>query len=267
MAKVAIMPAPTRSEVHPPAYPRWVVLAAFAVLAAGLAVLLANWATIPESIPVHFGAAGPDAWEAKSFWSVTQLIWFGALLVGLMAASAAMGLVAGRRMPVDPARGGTPVAFSASLAQRASYLLGRTGHSVGWLALLVAIAFSYGAIATVLPRFSGHQPAALTVALIGTVAGGVTVAVVSVLAMSRARQLYPPDEAEQERTLLEKDGSLYRFGMFYLNPADPMTVVYSRSNPDNMDFNYAHPPGRIFAVVLGVSVVGVVVLVLASIIG
>lgn len=240
-----------------PGYPWRVFLAALGVLALGFMVLGMNWAVIPDPVPVHFTGSGePDRWEPKTWWSVTFLLWVGFGLLVLLGGLAALGPVAAHPMPVDPAQGGVPLPFSRSLAHRLQYLLGHLGRGLAVLGLILCSGLVYAAVASMLPRWSGHLTASIVALLIGALVGTLALVVLVVRAAGRARVLFPPDEDERTRLGARDDPSLYRVGVLYTNPADPMALVQSRWDPDNVDFNYAHLPGRVFTVGLVAVLVG-----------
>lgn len=79
--KKATVSQPAVTEICAAAYPRWQLLVAGTVPGLGLTGPLAQWPDLPELLPGRFGSTDPAAWEPESFWSVTQLIRYGALLV------------------------------------------------------------------------------------------------------------------------------------------------------------------------------------------
>jgi uncharacterized membrane protein len=70
---------------------RAVTLTAFGPLvlyAAAALVLMVNWESIPERIPVHWGFSGePDRWAARGFWSIYAVLVAGAVVSLALGAS------------------------------------------------------------------------------------------------------------------------------------------------------------------------------------
>ncbi|WP_027004111.1 DUF1648 domain-containing protein [Corynebacterium halotolerans] len=189
----------TTPDPRIPGYPQRLILTSLGVLALGFVILAANWPFIPDPVPVHFSADGPDRWEPKTWWSVTFLRWGELGVLALFAGIAALGAAAHRSMPVDPARGGVPAPFSRSLADRLAYQLGHLGRGLGVLGLILSAGMTYAAVATTIPAFGAHLTASIVVILLGPLGGGLVLVVLAVRAMFRSRELFPPDEDEKAR--------------------------------------------------------------------
>ena len=60
-------------------YPPWLDLIGLLLFSTAFSYIRAHYDQIPTTVPTHFGLAGhPDAWSAKSIWTV-----YGPLLIGL----------------------------------------------------------------------------------------------------------------------------------------------------------------------------------------
>ncbi|MDD4775088.1 MAG: DUF1648 domain-containing protein [Syntrophomonas sp.] len=60
-------------------YPPWLDLIGLLLLSTAFSYVRAHYDQLPATIPTHFGGSGlPDAWNAKSWWTV-----YGTLVIGL----------------------------------------------------------------------------------------------------------------------------------------------------------------------------------------
>ena len=228
--------------------------ASYVVLIVGMIALLVNYDAIPDPVPVHFDASGTaDRWEPKTIRTVLALPLVGLVIVAFMhAITAPMNAAAkpAATTPVQDEERSLTVPFSEALADRIGYLVARLRSGMGILSLVLAVGVTSSALTSMFPALSGWTWVTFVFLLVGVLGASLTMVVQLMRALDKAKKLYPDDEALKERKALRLDrrDDLYRASFFYNNPGDPHQVVFSRQGESNIDFNYAHAPGRRFAV-------------------
>ncbi len=123
-------------------YSPWLELAALLLFSTTFSYIRAHYDQIPGIIPSHFGASGaPDAWAAKSIWSVYSVLIIG---FGIYLSMALLNILVIIR-PEDPSK-------VLNIPQRDKDLLGParlesirafTVRSMVGLNLILAVMFSY----------------------------------------------------------------------------------------------------------------------------
>ncbi|QGU02496.1 hypothetical protein CKALI_08180 [Corynebacterium kalinowskii] len=215
----------------------WLGLLVIAVTAAYVA---ARWANIPERFATHFsGNWEPDAWSDKSVLGVFGLTFLNFGLLVLMAGSVLPFLKLKIYARTDPSEAGKK-ATGAVISAAATAL--------GWFTCALVVCLSLMQLSIVLPAWQS----AGTLALIGTLAASIggTIGMIAYIMVKadKARGGLRPQFNYRD------DDQFYKGGMFYNNPNDPARVVDKRDGL-GVDFNYAHAPGKIFAVAVVVLLV------------
>lgn len=229
--------------------------ASYVVLIVGMIALLVNYDAIPDPVPVHFDASGTaDRWEPKTIRTVLALPLVGLVIVAFMhAITAPMQAATTPAKTLNPAadeQRSPSVPFSEALADRLGFVITRLRSGMGILSIMLAVGMTAGALTSMFPALSDWTWLAIAILLVGVLGASLTMVVQLLMAMDKAKKLYPDDEALTQRRALKLDrrDDLYRASFFYNNPGDPHQVVFSRQGESNIDFNYAHAPGRRFAV-------------------
>ena len=229
---------------HPPIV--WPALAAI-VLAATTAVDVALYPGLPDPIAVHFNAAGePDAYAAKSVWSVFGLLMVGAAVVVLLTV---LSIVAARYNARTQADDTADQAALRTRVQRnlLTSLLSR-------LAFVLALGLSAIELAQ---RLVPGAPWAVGACAIGLI---VLVMVVIIAAVARARVGLRPANVRDPRSPrpdAADDDEHWKGGLFYVNRDDPALVVPRRFGL-GWTLNFGRPGGIALTVLLLLVIAGVV---------
>ncbi|MFG1644623.1 DUF1648 domain-containing protein [Amycolatopsis sp. NPDC049252] len=195
----------TGRRTDPPRFP-WLWLApALAVTLATAVIGVLSYASMPETLVVHYGANGvPDREAAKSVGTAFSLV-FVQLGVTALLAGIAVAIVRGGRFDLDPAR---PVG-SARWHRR--YLSLTAKALLGLVAMI-----DLGMLGSSLLMWTGTVTAWAPLVVVLPVLAGVVVVIVLLAKNSRAR-----DEGEPETGLTHRDDDKYwRGGLFYVNRDD-----------------------------------------------
>ncbi|HEY4224424.1 MAG TPA: DUF1648 domain-containing protein [Pseudolysinimonas sp.] len=244
------IPVRVTAQITSPAYDHpplvWPALAAI-VLAVAAAADVALYPTLPDPIPVHFNFSGePDAWAAKSVWSVFGLLLVGAAVVVLLTALSAVAARYNARTQSDD------TADQAALRTRVQRSM--LTSLLSQLSFVIAIGISgIELIQRLLPG------ATWTVAVCAIVLVVLVMAVV-IAAVVRGRRHMQPANVRDPRTPRPDavdDDQHWRGGLLYVNRDDPALVVPRRFGL-GWTFNLGHPGGIAVTVLLLLVVAGVV---------
>lgn len=205
------------------------LLVALATLGYGIGV----YDRQPDPMPTHFGADGtPDAWSAKSVWSVLGLPLLGLAMVALLTG---LGWVISRA-PARVAPTKDPEAARAAAARSA-----RVGKAlVASLTVAMAVGFALFAIQEwnavtgplVLATFIGFLVVTLGLVGWGLAASTAAATQEAEIAMHSPARADAPD-----------DDRHWRWGMVYDNPQDPALMVPKRAG-SGWTINYGRPAGK-----------------------
>lgn len=224
----------------------WPALAVI-VLAGATAVNVALYPTLPNRIPVHFDVSGaPDAWAAKSVWSV-----FGILIVGV----AVVVLLNGLTLLATRYSARTQADDSAEQAMLRTRVQRRLLTSLlSELSFVIALGISALELAQRLLPGAKSATAASAIGLV------VLVMAVVISNVARARvQLRPANvrDARSPRPDAVDDDQHWKAGLFYVNRDDPSLLVPRRFGL-GWTLNFGRPGGVVLTVVLLLAIAGIV---------
>lgn len=255
---------PTRlvagASPHDPGHPPigW-LLASLAVVCAVVALGITVYASLPDIVPVHWGAGGHvDRTAPKSVWSVFSLpIIAGALSVGLYGMSWITRANGGRRVASDSPE-------QAAIRTDAQRHLASTGLGILSLALTLGLGVS-AATSWLTPSSPGITFASIGLTLILTLGATVVIVVTYARAMSRANALataggdavaaHGTHPAPSPRAEAPDDDRYWKLGVLYVNRDDPATFVPKRFGV-GWTINLGSPGGIAFGLIAVVVVVG-----------
>lgn len=262
--------ASPRRHGHPPI--GW-LLASLAVVCAVVALGIAVYGSLPDIVPVHWGAGGHvDRTAPKSVWSVFSLpIVAGALSIGLYGMSWVTRSNGGRRVASD-----TPE--QSAMRAEAQRHLASTGLGILSLALTLGLGAS-AATTWLAPSSPGLMFASIGLTLLLTLGATAGIVVAYGRAMTRANALATHSAgvpaaaggavathsraaahpaAESPRPEAPDDDRYWKLGVLYVNRDDPATFVPKRFGV-GWTINLGSPGGIVFGIIAAVVVVGSIV--------
>ncbi|QDZ14442.1 DUF1648 domain-containing protein [Humibacter ginsenosidimutans] len=267
-------PANVASVQQPPAPVGWLVFS-LVVLLVAFGIGVAVYPSLPQSVPVHWGASGqPDRFAPKGVWSV-----FGPLIIGVLVAAGLFAVsFAVRAAPVRADQ-----SLTAEQNERRASLIQSAGSSlIGRLTAATAIMIVWPAVVSWLwPDASGAVIAGIVVG----VALMLIVVVAFVLASRRAAATarvavdgdmlgasarsrrpgagsvsaaHDSGPAHASTPDAPDDDRYWKGGLIYVNRDDPAVFVQRRFGV-GWTVNFGRPGGVLFGVVLVVLVVAAIV--------
>lgn len=220
--------------------------ATVALLVMSALVIVVGYPSIPDPMPVHYAGADPSTVQDRSWWSALFLPVLGGVALVL---SVLLCTDARRSTDPQPVRDGRGVAvpYSPAMARRQREQIKAVNLGWSWLALGFAVGVAYAGPVAVLPALAPASRLSLPVIVVATFLGLLKMLNLVVATGRRVRAEAEPDLEEVQRAeALGEEKKVFRLGAFYYNRLDPMPIVKARRQPDAMEFNYAHGPGRRF---------------------
>lgn len=210
------------------------------VIGVSAAYIASQWSNIPERFATHFsGNWEPDAWSDKSVLGVFGLTFLNLGLLVLMAGSVLPFLKLKIYARTDPSEAGKKATGA---------VISATATALGWFALALVVCLSLMQLSIVLPAWQSAGILALIGTLVVSIGGTIGMIAYIMVKADKARGGLKP------QFNYRNDDQFYKGGMFYHNPDDPARLIDKRDGL-GVDFNYAHAPGKIFAVAVVVLLV------------
>jgi len=224
----------------------WFVAAAL-ILILDLALTVALFPSMPDPIPVHFGADGtPDRWVAKSWWSALQITVIMATTVAFLAIL--LGIV--RRIPLRlTPDGSTDRGRGAATARLrlVTTVLGVAAVLISLIAGVVTLAMAFPTAAGTLTLAAVLVPVVLVILVVA----------LSVRTRRRAEQSAPRDDSP-DRIETPDDDAHWLGGLVYVNRRDPALMVPKRYGI-GWTMNLGHPIGIAVTLVVVLALIGSIV--------
>jgi len=184
-------------------------LSPFAILAVTAGYLCLHWSDIPPQFPVHWSMGGQaNGWSERTPLGVFGPLIFGAIVLGIVAASSYVSLHFGRPSP-DP----TTRSLAADFAREMGVFLLS-------LEFFLAVIFSFVGL---LPLMGNRDPGIVPI-LIATVA----MLAALIFAMSRLAKHHAHVHAAAGSPLAGAASDHWKFGVFYANRDDSALFVPKR---------------------------------------
>ncbi|MDP5227032.1 MULTISPECIES: DUF1648 domain-containing protein [Arthrobacter] len=230
--------------------PFWWLAGAGLLILVALAVGIGVYASLPATVPTHWGADGrPDRFAAKSVWSV-----FGPLIMA--AATGLFIVLLTLVIPAMPVRG-VPSGDPAWDAQRLTVARESGSSLLGQLMFCIVASMCWISMASwVLPE----RPWTITVG------GALLLVAVAVLLLRFLRKWGRLERERPEGTpsvLSATDDGHWKAKVFYVNKENPRFLVPRRYGV-GWTMNLGHPAGAVLGGVLLVFLVGTVALLLSQ---
>jgi len=208
---------------------------AFLVIVATAVYLLLEYPSLPELLPVHFRAGGPDGWQYRTLPRVLIPVGVQALLAVVFAAVAALLL----SRPHDDQDHTAPDVRAAAVAAEAVMLTA-----------LIWVTFQGYAAFALARMWVSHEATLALYNLVEVLCGAASLAV----AVRAHRRLGRPDPRAYV-------AAHWRLGQLYKNPDDPALFVPSRDGR-RWTLNFGRPvAGALLGLILILGVIAPTVLI------
>jgi uncharacterized membrane protein len=230
----------------------WYIAGIILIIISVIAGLI-QYPGLPDQIPTHFDFnMEPDAWMDKSLWGIFMLPLINTGMLAMMWCVGFMFVKA--KLQIDPQNPG--LSFTQHIIYRR-----RIGHTIGFLALSMAVLFMLIGFMTIFPDFTvpfwlimtfSFAPIAPMIAvLVKSGQGGCRIkpkAIIETAGGSRG------DTSIFDNSYHRGDDRHWIIGLFYYNPDDPARVVEDRFG-NNLGFNYARLSVKIGVTVLALALI------------